>query len=149
MKNQRIVWYVLLNLCLLTLVTSTGPRLRRELILEGLAPGASVQTVRVTQKAHSVRKTLWGDRAHYWVSWTSEDIRKAGVHRLELSKERWEAARLSEPVMLVYAGSDPEPSLKGDPAGRKRLARESALAALEAGIVALALANLLRRRKRT
>ncbi|HTL71509.1 MAG TPA: hypothetical protein VL404_09490 [Candidatus Eisenbacteria bacterium] len=147
MHSPRLAGYLLFNLCLVFLLIVNGPRLRRALILEGALPGAASETVRVVQKSHSIRKGFPSSRAEYWVSWSNEDIRKQGAHRLTLPKEKWASTRLTDPLEIVYAGNDPEPAWKGDPRLWREIAWHGTGVLLEIFGLALAAAELFKKKK--
>jgi len=67
--------------------------------IRGWVPGATTRVEQVTQKHISD-----GRRGNaYWVSWADEPIQTPGDHRLNLTREQWQAVDLGENIEVVYA----------------------------------------------
>jgi hypothetical protein len=73
--------------------------------IRGWVPGATTRLEQVTQKHISNGRR--GDA--YWVSWTDQPIQNPGDHRLNLTREQWQAVDLGDTIEVVYASGSSMP----------------------------------------
>lgn len=78
----------------------TGPKLYRMAQIKGFVDGAQTEIVTVTNKWH---QSVQGRRARevYWVTWTNQDIKQVGSHRLNLTAERWNSVEIGDKIELI------------------------------------------------
>ena len=115
-KGASVTRYLIgFIICILFLITTTS-KLYTMYQLRGQIPGAFAVTYKVRQKWDEY---AW-DRssrsmAHtYWISWTDQDIRQPGSHRINLTYEKWSRLKTDDAIEITYVPRDPEPYLRND-----------------------------------
>lgn len=86
----------------------TGPKLIRMAKIRGWMSGATAETRTITQTWHQTPEQHPNGRNTYWISWTQEDIRKVGPHRLNLPADQWSALQVGQTLKVRTLPGDPD-----------------------------------------
>ncbi len=115
-KGAVVTKYLIgLIICILLSVITTS-KLYTMYQIRGWIKGAYSSTYRVRQKwdEYSWNRTSRRMEHTYWVSWTDQDIRQIGPHRLNLLYEKWSSLKVGDPIEITYVPRDPDPYVRND-----------------------------------
>ena len=102
-------------ICILLFVMTTS-KLYTMYQIRGQIPGAFTATYSVRQKwdDYSWDRSSRSMQHTYWVTWTDQDIRQPGSHRINLAYEKWSRLKIDDPIEITYVPRDPEPYVRND-----------------------------------
>lgn len=110
MKKIQTAFRCLILFFLLWLIAGvTAPKIQRAAQLLGWLPGGGPEEVVVTQKWRQP-----GPEGAFWISWTGRSIREAGNHRLNVSRDRWEATPVGARIGIVRVPDSAWPRWRED-----------------------------------
>ena len=115
-KGARVTRYLIgFIICILFLITTTS-KLYTMYQLRGQIRGAFTIKYKVRQKwdEYAWDRTSRSMEHTYWVSWTDQDIRQPGTHRINMEYEKWSRLKTDDPLEITYVPRDPEPYLRND-----------------------------------
>lgn len=97
---------------LLALALFMGFQLYQQAQLRGWIEGRQIKTYRITQKWEGFGRR---GSATYWVSWTNDNIRTPGNHRLNVEYDQWVRMNIGDPIRLAFIETSQRPHLaEGD-----------------------------------
>ncbi|MBI5042870.1 MAG: hypothetical protein HZC10_03370 [Nitrospirae bacterium] len=107
-KNKFVAVLILILFIYLAILTTS--KLYRMCIIKGWIDGEMViRTYTITQKWHERYATDYGTGHMYWISWTGQNIKENGVHRVSMQYEKWVYLQINDPIEIIYIVNNPSP----------------------------------------
>lgn len=115
-NGVRVTKYLVGFIVCVVLLVFTTSKLYTMYQLKGRVGGATTVTYVVKQKWHDYSLNTTSDEMEhaYWVSWTDQDIKVPGHHRVGLSYEKWSGLKVGDPLEITYVPGDPDPYVRND-----------------------------------
>ena len=99
--------YVFIAIGLLLAAGVTIPKLYRMAQIRGFIGGAVTEEKVITRVWHQTPDGQNGKNI-YWISWTADDIKKKGDHRINVEKELFERIKVNDKVPFVKIPGESE-----------------------------------------